>query len=112
MLSDHGAMAGKLPTRRAATKRQFRKLFIGEWIRALGFRQVDVVRATGINEGYLSELISGGKKNPTFEILNQIADFLAIPVSYFNRPPPDREFIAEAAGLDPKVLARLMQPRQ
>jgi transcriptional regulator with XRE-family HTH domain len=70
-----------------------------------------VVRATGINEGYLSELISGAKKNPSFEILNQIADFLGIPVNYFNRPPPDRDFIAEAAGLDPRVIARLTTPR-
>jgi transcriptional regulator with XRE-family HTH domain len=111
MLSDHGAMAGKLPTRRGP-QRQFRKLFVGEWIRALGFRQVDVVRATGINEGYLSELINGTKKNPSFEVLNQIADFLVIPVSYFNRAPPDREFIAEAAGLDPRIIARLTTPRE
>jgi transcriptional regulator with XRE-family HTH domain len=110
MLSDHGAMAGK-PQKRRPPPRQFRKLFVGEWIRALNYRQVDVVRATGINEGYLSELISGGKKNPSFQVLSQIADFLGIPVSYFNRPPPDREFIAEAAELDPKVLARLMPPR-
>lgn len=104
-------MAGKPKNRRAAPQRQFRKLYIGEWIRALGVRQVDVVRATRINEGYLSELISGGKKNPSFDVLNQVADFLGVPVSYFNRPPPDREFITEAAELDPKVLARLMAPR-
>jgi len=110
MLSDHGAMAGKLK-KRHPSQRQFRKLFVGEWIRALGFRQVEVVRATGINEGYLSELISGGKRNPSFDILSQIADFLGIPVSYFNRPPPDREFMKEAAELDPKVLAKLMAPR-
>lgn len=111
MLSDHGAMTGKPKTRRAAAKSQFRKLFVGEWIRALGFRQVEVVRGTGINEGYLSELISGGKRNPSFEVLNEIAEFLGIPVSYFNRAPPDREFIAEAAEIDPRVLAKLMSPR-
>jgi transcriptional regulator with XRE-family HTH domain len=104
-------MAGKLPTRRPAPKRPSRKLFVGEWVRALGFRQVEVVRATGINEGYLSELISGNKRNPSFDFLSQIADFLGIPVSYFSRPPPDREFIAEASELDPKVLAKLMTPR-
>ncbi len=104
-------MAGKPKTLRKAPQRQFRKLYIGEWIRALGLKQIDVVRGTGINEGYLSSLISGSKKNPSFELLNQIAEFLRIPVSYFNRLPPDREFIAEAAELDPRVLARLMSPR-
>lgn len=110
MLSDHGAMTGKLKSRPAAA-RQFRKLFVGEWVRALGIKQVEIVRATGINEGYLSELMNGRKKNPSFAILTQIAEFLGIPVSYFNRAPPDREFIAEAAELDPKVLAKLMLPR-
>lgn len=107
MLSDHGGMTVKP----RAQARRIRKLFVGEWIRALGFRQVEVVRATGINEGYLSELVSGSKKNPSFEYLNEIAEFLGIPVSYFNRAPPDREFMQEAAELDPKVLAKLMTPR-
>lgn len=96
---------------RNVPQREFRKLYIGEWVRALGRRPVEVVRATGINEGYLSKLISGAKKNPSFDMLNQIADFLGIPVSYFNRPPPDRQFIEEASELDPKVLAKLMAPR-
>lgn len=104
-------MPGKSRTTRAAPQRQFKKLYIGEWIRALGLRQVDVVRGTGINEGYLSSLISGGKKNPSFDLLNQVADFLGIPISYFNRPPPDKEFLAEAAELDPKVLTKLMTPK-
>lgn len=105
-------MAGK-PRRPPLQNRTrlVRKLYIGEWIRALGVKQIEVVRATGINEGYLSSLISGTRKNPSFEYLNQIADFLGIPVGYFNRPPPDREFLTEAAGLDPKVLARLTAPR-
>ena len=111
VLSDHGLMAVKPKARRPAPPKQFKKLFVGEWIRALNFRQIDVVRATGINEGYLSELISGSKRNPSFEKLNQVAEFLGIPVSYFNRAPPDRQFITEAAELDPRVLARLLPPR-
>lgn len=101
-------MAVKTRMMRRTPQRQFRKLYIGEWIRALGYKQVDVVRGTGINEGYLSNMISGRKKNPSFDVLNQIAEFLNIPVSYFNRQPPDKEFIAEAAGLDPGVLSRLV----
>jgi transcriptional regulator with XRE-family HTH domain len=49
-------------------------------------RPIDVVRGTEINEGYLSQLISGKKKNPSGLILAQIADFLGIPMSYFYRP--------------------------
>lgn len=111
MFSDHVLMAGKPRKPRSGTYQAPRKLYIGEWIRALGLKQVAVVRATGINEGYLSSLISGGKDNPSFEVLNQVADFLGIPVSYFNRAPPDREFLAEAAEIDPKVLSRLLPSR-
>lgn len=110
-ISDHGLMVLKARQIRKPPTRQFRKLYIGEWIRALGYKQVEVVRKTGINEGYLSSLISGAKKNPSYDMLNQIADFLGVPVSYFNRPPPDRQFIEEAAELDPRVLARLTTPR-
>ena len=68
---------------------------------------MDVVRATKINEGYLSELISGKKKNPSADALYKIADFLEIPLDYLYRLPPDRAFIEEAAKFDPSVLAKL-----
>lgn len=73
----------------------------------MGRRPVDVVRATGINEGYLSELIAGNKTNPSAEVLLEIADFLGIPMQYFYRPPPTREQLDQTAGIDPVVLAKL-----
>lgn len=109
MLLDHGLMAGKPRSlKKTGPRRPPRKLFIGEWIRVLEHKQVEVVRATGINEGYLSALCSGKyNKRPSYDILKMIADFLGIPVDYFDRPPPDKRFLTEAAGLDPRVIARL-----
>ena len=89
--------------------RHFRLLYIGQWIRALGKRPVDVVRATGINEGYMSELISGGKKNPSGLVLVQIAEYLGIPLSYFYRPPPAQEVLDQVSEIDPAILSRLRQ---
>lgn len=83
-------------------------LYIGQWIRALGVRQIDVVRATGMNEGYLSELCSGkSKKNPSRALLQSIADALDIPVDYLRRPPPDQHFIQQASQIDPAIISRL-----
>jgi transcriptional regulator with XRE-family HTH domain len=65
------------------------------------------VKGTGINEGYLSQLISGEKKNPSGLILAQIADFLGIPMNYFYRPPPSQEAIDQVSDIDPAVLRRL-----
>lgn len=93
---------------RPKPKREVRPLFLGQWIRALSAKQVDVVRATGMNEGYLSELCSGrSKKDPGSALLADIADSLGIPVDYLYRPPPGKESIREVGWIDPAVLARL-----
>ena len=88
-------------------RRQFRLLYIGQWIRALGKRPIDVVTATGLTESYLSLLISGKRKNPSAHVLATIAEYLEIPISYLYRPPPDQQFLEKAAEIDPSVLVRL-----
>ena len=100
-------MTGRSRKPSSRPRRTSTALFIGQWIRALGHRPVDVVRATGINEGYLSELIAGRKKNPSAVVLLENATFLNIPIQYLFRPPPDQKFLQEAAAIDPAVLAKL-----
>lgn len=82
-------------------------LYIGQWIRSLGRTPAEVSRAIGRNEGYLSQLISGGKKNPSLGLQQEIADELGIPVDYLRRPPPDKDFVEQARALDPAVIDRL-----
>jgi hypothetical protein len=96
---------------RKPPKRQPPPLFLGQWLLALGRKQSELARATGINEGYISQLISGEKKNPGTAVLGQIGDFLGIPQHYLHQPPPDRGFIEEVSRLDPDVLARLRRPQ-
>lgn len=91
------------------SKRPFRELYIGQWIRALGMRPIDVVKGTGLNEGYLSELINGKKKNPSGTTLIQLAEFLDIPMSYLYKPPPPQEVINQASDIDPSILKRLTE---
>jgi hypothetical protein len=80
----------------AKTPKAAPRLYIGEWMDALGLRQVDVVRATGINGGYLNELISGNKKNPGYLMLSGIADALGVSVEALRRKPPSERAIAAA----------------
>lgn len=82
-------------------------LYIGEWIRSLGRTPAEVSRGIGRNEGYLSQLISGQKKNPSLGLQQEIADELGIPMEYLRRPPPDKDFIDQAKTLDPAVIDRL-----
>jgi transcriptional regulator with XRE-family HTH domain len=64
-------------------------LHIGPWIAFLGRRASDVARKTGINEGYLSQLISGDKRNPSYDHVKRIADELRIPIDALRHKPPE-----------------------
>jgi transcriptional regulator with XRE-family HTH domain len=97
------------PPKRNRPRRVLRQLYIGQWLRGLGLRQTDMAKETGINEGYISSLISGERDNPSAAILLQIADFMDVPVNYLYKPPPDRNVIIEAGSIDPLILARLRE---
>lgn len=56
---------------------------------ALGRKAGEVAAKAGINEGYMSELVSGKKRNPSTDKLIAISDELGISISaLFRRPPP------------------------
>lgn len=109
--ADHAQMVGRSRKAPKSRSRAPTTYFIGPWLRALGHKQRDLVTAGILNEGYLSELISGGKRNPSAEIIMDIADFLGIPVDYLREPPPTPEFIQQASELDPEVLKKLRKAR-
>lgn len=106
-LIDHAGMATRARRGREKPEPPLQTLYLGQWLHALGKRPVDVVRGTGINEGYISELISGKKKNPSTKYSFLIATFLGLKVDDLYKPPPDREFIKRAKAMDPDLLARL-----
>lgn len=81
--------------------------FLGAWIYRLGTTPRKIVEATKINEGYLSELINGGKRNPSDRLLKVIAAHLGVPVDTFRKPPPSESAIEQVSHLDPAILARL-----
>lgn len=70
------------------SKPKYPKLYIGEWIATLGRKQVDIAKTADINEGYLSQLISGEKQNPSAHVLRRVASALGVPLQALDRPPP------------------------
>src|SRR5581483_10762365 len=80
---------GKNTVRRP--RRQNPQAYIGQWIRAFGLKPAEVARAAEVNEGYLSQLISGEKKNPSVGLLMDLARAMPQPFHYtqFYQPPPD-----------------------
>lgn len=91
-------------TRKTAT---YQKVYVRDWFARLAIRPADVSRATGITEGYLSELISGRKKNPSPSLLQEIGDATGIPWTAFYQPPPSPDVMNQIAGLDSGVISRL-----
>jgi transcriptional regulator with XRE-family HTH domain len=84
-------------------------IYLGQWLIALGRTQAEVHRATGINEGYLSEIVSGKKGNPGLEKLQLIADFLNIPVGSLFKKPPSPEVLQNLSPAHIEALGTLME---
>jgi transcriptional regulator with XRE-family HTH domain len=104
-----GKSTGKKATR---PRREPPPLFIGQWIRAMDCTPAEVAHGTGINEGYLSEIISGKKKNPSDAIRQLIADFIKVPLASFYQLPPSSTLIDQVAEYDPELVARMAERRR
>jgi len=86
---------------------EYRLQYLGPWIYAAGKTPAEVVRATKINFGYLSGLISGKKRNPSAEKLLLISEFIKVPINKLYEPPPSVELLNQVADYDPDLIARL-----
>jgi transcriptional regulator with XRE-family HTH domain len=82
------------------------EVFIGEWLHALDIRPREVSKGARVNEGYLSQLISGQKVNASAAMVKRIGDYLGIDWRKLYERPPNREILRAASKLDPAILAR------
>ena len=103
---------GSAPTKKTEVQEAYRLQYLGPWIYAAGKTPAEVVRETGINFGYLSGLISGKKRNPSYEKLSLISKFLKVPIEKLEGPPPSVELLNQVADYDPELIARLSKIRQ
>lgn len=83
------------------------ELHIGAWIAALGKTQTEVAADAGIGEAYLSQLISGEKENPGYQMIVRISRALGILPRYLTQPPPNADAINAMSGLPPALISRL-----
>lgn len=87
-------------------------LYLGEWLDALGVRAAKVANETGINEGYLSQLIRRQKANPSKEKLRAIGQFLDIDWRLLYDPPPSAGLRSEMSKYSPALIERLTRPKR
>jgi len=96
----------------AKSRVMFRKFYLGEWIARLQRSQVDVAEAVGIGKPYLSQLISGEKKNPSAALVLQLSEVLGVTVNDLYKPPPTAASVESLRAYSPGVLQQLInQPK-
>jgi transcriptional regulator with XRE-family HTH domain len=84
-----------------------RTFHLGEWLARLGRKPVELAKAVGVGESYISLLISGQKDNPSIRLLLDISEFLGLTINDLYRRPPPREASNALGHLSPAQLATL-----
>jgi transcriptional regulator with XRE-family HTH domain len=96
----------------AATRPQYKKLHLGEWLARLNVKQADLARDIDITESYLSKLISGKKVNPAVSLLLQISDRLGLSVNDLYKPPPSIAALEDLRNYSPGVVKQLLDQQR
>jgi transcriptional regulator with XRE-family HTH domain len=94
-----------------SSNKLFKPLHVGEWVAQSGRQQEDIAKAAGITDAYLSELISGKKKNPSAHVLRALSEELGITINDFYRKPPSQTQLNRLKNLSPAeaaILSRLL----
>lgn len=105
-----GSMSRSLP-------KLFKPLFVSEWVaqwiaQRPGRQQTDLADEAGITDGYLSELMSGKKKNPSAHALYALSEAMGITINDFYQKPPTAAELERFRNLSPSdaaMLSRLME---
>lgn len=92
---------------RAMARKAFRPLFIGPWLTKLNRKPREVCQASGVDESYMSQLISGEKQNPSADVLMRISEELGISVNALYRRPPEMDVTDRVQKLSPEQFEAL-----
>lgn len=87
-------------------------LYIGEWIDALGLKQKEVADRAGIGKSYLNLICKRTRVNPSFAVLQAIADAVELTIEDLKTPPPPSNLIEEIHRIPAGQIARLRSRRK
>jgi transcriptional regulator with XRE-family HTH domain len=101
---------GKMPGMGKPTV-HFRPIYLNQWLEALEMDQKTLVERTGLSQGYLSNIGSGRRGNPTMASLHAIATAMGISFNDLFRPPPSDAAMSELQELSPSAGKALLRAR-
>lgn len=103
--AEHPAMAG-------AGHIKEPKLFIGEWIEALGLKQKDIAKASGVKKSYLNLLCKRKRDNPSLDILIAIANAMNLTIKDLQTCPPPAASIEAIRDIPSALIERIRGQRK
>jgi transcriptional regulator with XRE-family HTH domain len=89
------------------------RLYVAEWIMALGYRQNEIATRAGVSESYITHLKKQDTeeaRNPSFAVIHDIVMALGIPVDFILRQPPESDDIEAMRSLPRTVVHLLTRP--
>lgn len=95
-----------------SSPKHFKPLYIGEWVAQDRRQQEEIADKADITDAYLSELMSGRKKNPSAHILRALSEVLGITINDFYRKPPsarEMDRLRNISPADAATLARILE---
>lgn len=97
---------GKLP------KRQYRQLYLAEWIEATGRDITGAAKAGDVDPSYISNLSGGRRANPSAHVLYGISEYLGITINDLYKPVPAEGHVSAMRELSPAAREALLnKPR-
>lgn len=86
-----------------------RRLFLLEWINALGVERADIAKAGGVTVSYINNMIGGRRENPAASVLMGISDYLKITVNDLYERPPPKSQLSDLTRLSPAAQDALLR---
>jgi len=74
-------------------------------IQRAGFRASDLARAAGVSKGYVSELLRGGKSEPSARVAHRFAEVLHCDLLWLLSGNPRRIQAPEGVDLEPEEIS-------
>jgi len=92
-------------------KPQTRDIFLGAWLDHFGLSRSEAARIAGCGQPYISNIVSGSRKNVNALYLLRLSEHLEVSVNDFYRRPPSKAEINALANLSPRAQTAILNPK-
>ena len=93
-------------------KPQPRDIFLGAWLDYFGLSRSEAARIAGCGQPYISNIVSGDRKNVNAMYLLLLSEHLGISINDFYSRPPAAAAIDQIAHLSPAAQAAVLGARR